>query len=192
MTAGPDRPVAILDANVLYPFRKRDVLLRLAHVGLFQVRWTERILEEWTSRLLAAKPHLEGSVRSQLAAMAQAFPDALVTGHEALEDALALPDPDDRHVLAAAIMSRTDVVVTDNLRDFPPAAVEPLDIEAMTADAFLAHLHDLHPDEVLAAMRALRRAYRHPPYSPGELLRDLAAKGLPELAARLGGREDHL
>ena len=64
MTAGPDRPVAILDANVLYPFRKRDALLRLAHEGLFQVRWTERILDEWTSRLLATKPHLEESVGS--------------------------------------------------------------------------------------------------------------------------------
>ena len=192
MTAGPDRPIAILDANVLYPFRKRDALLRLAHAGLFQVRWTERILDEWTSRLLAAKPHLADSVRSQLAAMAQAFPDALVAGHEPLEDALALPDPDDRHVLAAAVMSRAEVVVTDNLRDFPAAALEPFDVEALTADAFLARTHDRHPDETLAAMRALRRAYRNPPYSPGELLRDLAAKGLPELAARLGGREDHL
>ena len=100
---------------------------------------------------------------------------------------LTLPDPDDRHVLAAAILSRAEVVVTDNLRDFPPAALEPFGVEAMTADAFPARAHDLHPDEVLAAMRALRRTYRSPSYSPAELLRDLVTKGLPDLGGAAEG-----
>ena len=180
-----DHPTVVLDANVLYPFRKRDVLLRFAHAGLFRARWTDRILGEWTDALLGAKPHLADSVRSQRAAMARAFPDALVTGHELLEGALALPDPDDRHILAAAVLARAEIIVTDNLKDFPAAALEPFGVEAMTADAFLARAHDLHPDAALAAMRSLRRGYRNPPYAPDELLGDLAAKGLPELATRL-------
>lgn len=185
MSVGPDRLTAVLDANVLYPFRKRDVLLRFAHAGLFRVRWTKRILAEWTDALLAAKPDLADSVHAQRTAMARAFPNALIEGHEPLEGSLVLPDPDDRHVLAAAILSRAEVIVTDNLRDFPAAALAPFDVESVTADAFLARIHDLNPHEALAAMRALRRGYRNPPYTPDELLQDLAAKGLPDLAARL-------
>ena len=95
--------VAVLDANVLFPFRKRDILLRFCHAGLFQARWSEQILDEWTRNLLDQKPQLEDSIRSQLRAMKTHFPEALVTGYEPLVIALDLPDTDDRHVLAAAI-----------------------------------------------------------------------------------------
>jgi hypothetical protein len=63
----------VLDANVLYPFRKRDILLRFAHAGFFRACWTDWIEGEWTSRLLAQKPHLAASVEAQLAAHAGAF-----------------------------------------------------------------------------------------------------------------------
>jgi len=94
-----DRFVVVLDANVLFPFRKRDVLLRFYHAGLFRARWSEEILDEWTRNLLALKPHLEDSIRAQQAAMCDHFPEALVMGHDPLVGALDLPDPDDRHVL---------------------------------------------------------------------------------------------
>jgi hypothetical protein len=72
----------VLDANVLYPFRKRDILLRFAHAGFFRVYWTDRIEDQWTRSLLAQKPDAAASVEPQLAAMRGHFPEALVTGYE--------------------------------------------------------------------------------------------------------------
>jgi len=180
-----DRFVVLLDANVLFPFRKRDVLLRFYHAGLFRARWSEQILDEWTRNLLAQKPHLEDSVRSQQRAMQEHFPEALVTGHEPLIGAVNLPDPDDRHVLAAAIQCGAQHIVTDNLADFPAERLEPYDIEAIDADEFLSRTFDLYPAEALAVLRQLRAQYRNPPYSPPEFVLDLTAKGLPKLAARV-------
>lgn len=137
-----DRFVVILDANVLYPFRKRDVLLRFYQAGLFRARWSEQILDEWTRNLLKNRPDLENSVRSQLQAMDKHFPEALVTGHMALVDALMLPDMDDRHVLAAAIVCGAQHIVTENLSDFPEDRLAEYDIEAIDADEFL-HAHSI-------------------------------------------------
>ena len=119
-----DRFVVVLDANVLFPFRKRDALLRFSHTGLFRARWSEDILDEWTRNLLGLKPQLEDRIRAQQAAMREHFPEALVTGHDPLVGALDLPDPDDRHVLAAAIQCGAQQIVTDNLVDFPADKLE--------------------------------------------------------------------
>ncbi len=110
-----DRFVVVLDANVLYPFRVRDVLLRFAEAGLYRARWSQRIIAEWTENLIRDKPHLEQSVRSQQRAMAIAFPEAMVAGYEALIPTLQLPDDKDRHVLAAAIRASAQHIVTENL-----------------------------------------------------------------------------
>ena len=186
------RPVAVLDANVLFPFRKRDILLRMHHAGVFRARWTERILDEWTRSLLARKPHLEPSVRSQRRAMREHFADALVGGYEPLIGTLDLPDADDRHVLAAAIRCGAGHIVTDNLADFPAEALVGFDIEAIGADAFLSRNFDLYPSEALAVLGTLRRAYRNPPFSPDEFIDDLTAKGLPRLAALVERHRDLL
>lgn len=180
-----DRFVVLLDANVLFPFRKRDVLLRFYHAGLFRARWSGQILEEWTRNLLEQKPQLENSVRSQQRAMQEHFPEALVAGHEPLIAALELPDPDDRHVLAAAIQCGAQHIVTDNIADFPADRLAPYDIEAIEADEFVSRTFDLYPAEALAVLRQLREHYRNPPYSPPEFVLDLTAKGLPKLAARV-------
>ncbi len=179
-----DRFVVILDANVLYPFRKRDVLLRFYQAGLFRARWSEQILDEWTRNLLKNRPDLENSVRSQLQAMDKHFPEALVTGHMALVDALMLPDMDDRHVLAAAIVCGAQHIVTENLSDFPEDRLAKYDIEAIDADEFLSRTFDLYPSEALSVLRDLRSVYGRPPFSAPEFVLDLTAKGLPKLAAR--------
>ena len=192
MTQLADPRVALLDANVLFPFRKRDILLRFHHAGLFRARWTERILDEWTLNLLDQKPHLESSVRSQRHAMHKHFAEALVTGYEPLIETLGLPDANDRHVLAAAIRCGAQYIITDNLADFPIEVLGPLDIEAIDADGFLSWTFDLYPSESLGVLRILRDAYSNPPFTPSEFVRDLAAKGLPRLAAQTDERRDEL
>lgn len=150
-----DRFVVVLDANVLLPFRKRDVLLRFCQAGLFRARWSGDILDEWTRNPLAQKPHLAESIQSQLKAVQEAFPEALVTGYEPLIEALVLPDPDDRHVLAAAIRCGAQHIVTANLANFPDHALEDFAIKAIDADEFLSMTFDLYPAEALETLNVV-------------------------------------
>ena len=83
--------MVLLDANVLYPFRKRDVLLRFYDAGLFRARWTERVLDEWSRNLLKAHPNLKSNVEAQQDKIRDLFPEALVSGFEHLEAGLNLP-----------------------------------------------------------------------------------------------------
>ena len=110
------RPVAVLDANVLYPARVRDLLLRLAIAGHYRARWTERILDECFSNLLADRPDLPAERLDRTRGLMNvAVPDAIVRDYDHLIEQLDLPDPSDRHVLAAAIVASADIVVTSNL-----------------------------------------------------------------------------
>jgi hypothetical protein len=180
-----DRFLVVLDANVLFPFRKRDVILRFAQAGLFRARWTDDIIAEWTGSLLARKPQLATSIGEQESAMRTAFPEAWVTGYRELIADIRLPDPNDRHVLAAAIRCGAQHIITDNLRDFPERALEAFDIEAIGADEFLARTFDLYPAQAIEALRTMRQSYANPPMTPAEFVMDLIAKGLPKVAARL-------
>lgn len=99
--------VALLDANVLYPITLRDLLMWLAVSGTYDAHWTERIQQEWTRNLLADQPNLTAQQLERTKRLMNiALPSALVTGYETMIDRLELPDPDDRHVLAAAIHSK--------------------------------------------------------------------------------------
>jgi predicted nucleic acid-binding protein len=180
-----DRFVVVLDANVLYPFRVRDALLRFAEAGLFRARWSPTIMDEWTRNLLSAKPELENSIKAQLNAINRAFPESCVSGSEHLIESLVLPDPDDRHVLATAIRTSAEHIVTENLRDFPDELLDPFGITAVSADDFLSSTFELYPPEAVAALRAMRRSYERPSFTPGEFIFDLQAKGLPKLASML-------
>ncbi|MFG1287911.1 PIN domain-containing protein [Xanthobacter versatilis] len=113
------------------------------------------ILDEWTRNLLAQKPRLAESIQSQLKAMQEAFPEALVTGYEPLIEALVLPDPDDRHVLAAAIRCGAQHIVTANLANFPDHALVAFAIKAIDADEFLSMTFDLYPAEALATLNVV-------------------------------------
>lgn len=187
-----DRFVVVLDANVLYPFRVRDALLRFAEAGLFRARWSPKIIAEWRENLLRRRPELEESVDSQIAAMRRAFPEACVTGSDALIPSLTLPDSDDRHVLAAAIRSGAEHIVTENLKDFPESELDKYGVMAVSADDFLSSTFELYPAEALAAMRLMRTTYKNPPFSPGEFIFELQSKGLPKLASMLKEHIDNL
>lgn len=116
------RPVALLDANVLYPARLRDLLIRLAIGGLYQARWSEQILDECFDNLTKDRPDLTDAQLTRTRwLMTTALPDATLTGYEGRIEEHDLPDPDGRHVLAAARAAGASLLVTANLSDFPPA-----------------------------------------------------------------------
>ncbi len=176
------RLVAVLDANVLYPARLRDLLIRLAIAGLYQARWTERILDECFDNVVADRPDLPADrLRRTRQLMSIAVPDAMVGGYEGLIEELELPDRDDRHVLAAAIAAGATRLVTANLADFPVAAV-PAGIGVVAPDAFALSLFNADPEAVVAVIDEQAAALRNPPMTASELLDGLEAVGLRRFA----------
>lgn len=177
---------ALYDANVLHPPGLRDLLIRLGQTGLFRARWTEEILDEMVRSILHRRPDLNKQRLARTRSlMCDAVPDCLVTGYEALVDGLTLPDPDDRHVLAAAIRCSAQVIVTANLADFPPEALERFNIEAQGPDQFVLDVVNLAPARVAAVVQQQSAALRNPPRTVEELLDDLSDTGLPRAAAAL-------
>jgi predicted nucleic acid-binding protein len=181
----PDRPSAVLDANVLYPFLVRDVLLSFADAGLYRPLWTDRINEEWSSNLIEKFPGKEAQIRATIQVMNGAFPEALVRQHEDLIENLQLPDIDDRHVLAAAIHSGASVIVTENLKDFPSVILERYGLDALTADEFVLHALQSDPADAMKALKRMRLRYANPPYGPEQLLQAMLRCGLARTAAFL-------
>lgn len=177
---------AFLDANILYPAELRSFLMFLAVPGIFRARWSDDVHEEWITNLLKKRPDL---TRAQLDHTRQLMdkhaPDALVTGYRQLIPALNLPDPNDRHVLAAAVRGGSSVIVTNNTKDFPAEALEEFAIEAQTPDEFIHHLIDLYPSEVLQAAETHRASLRNPPKTREEYLSTLERQGLIESVTAL-------
>jgi len=113
----------------------------------------------------------------------RAFPEARVDGWEPLAPAFAGgPDPNDAHVMAAAQRCGAAVIVTANGKDFPPALLGPLDIEAVTPDAFCADAIDIDQETAVEAVRAMRARLRRPELSGEELVEKLRALGLHQTA----------
>ncbi len=172
-------PMAVLDACVLYPAPIRDLLLHLAAVDLFQPKWTETIQEEWSRNLLIKRPDLSASqLKSTIKQMDRAFPDANVTGFEDKIEKIHLPDLNDRHVLAAAIHSKSAFLVTFNLKDFPKSRLKKYRIEPRHPDAFILDLLDLNPEKVVGAFRNQVKCLRNPPKTELQVLETLKKCGL--------------
>jgi hypothetical protein len=108
-----------------------------------------------------------------------------VTGYQALIPTLELPDPDDRHVLAAAIVGRCDVIVTQNLRDFPADALAPYGIEAQHPDNFLSNHLNLEPGLFCDVIRKVRARLKNPPFTAQQYLTILTQHGLVATASEL-------
>jgi hypothetical protein len=180
------RVVAFLDASVLYRALLRNLLMHLALHDLFQARWSDRVHDEWIAALLRNRPDLTFAQLSRTRKlMDDNVDDALVSGYEDLICQFTLPDPDDRHVLAAAIHGGASVIVTANLRHFPADALTAHGIEAQHPDAFVSALLDEYPDEVRAALDEMRLDLKKPPFSLPELLASLERQGLTQTVAEL-------
>jgi len=161
----------VFDASVLYNAPVRDLLLQLASQGLFRARWSARIQEEWMRNLLEKRPDLK---REQLERtcemMNKTVLNCLVEDYEELAAGITLPDPDDAHVLAAALKSQAQVIVTYNLKDFPQSTLTKYQIEVLHPDTFLRSQLDLYPPSFLSCIKAVRARLRKPPKTAQEYL----------------------
>ena len=160
----------VLDACVLYPVALRDSLLRLAELGLLQIVWSMRILDEMKLAILRRRPDIASSrIDLMIDAMRTAFPEAEIYGWEALESEM-LNHPDDRHVLALAVQARAQAVVTANLRHFPAEACEPYGIEVIAPDDLLCRLLKTSAPTVIQMVRQFSDDTSNPPMSVHEVL----------------------
>jgi hypothetical protein len=180
------RFTAVLDACVLYPAPIRDFLLHLASAELYTPKWTDRIHDEWLRNLIVNRPDLEAAkLERTIKEMKKAFPDSSVEKYESLILSLHLPDEDDRHVLAAAIRCKADVIVTFNLKDFPTKDLVQFDIEAQHPDLFISNLIDLNPEKSVAAFLKQVSLLKNPPKSETQVLESLKKCGLEIASAKL-------
>jgi hypothetical protein len=111
-----------------------------------------------------------------------AVPDCLVTGYQALETSFELPDPNDRHILAAAVKTRADVILTFNDRDFPAHVVEPLGIEISHPDDFLLDQFGISEELFIAYVREDFQHYKAPALTFENYVEDLRKAGVPKTA----------
>jgi hypothetical protein len=182
-----NRYTALADACVLASVLRRNLLLTPAEAEFFRLRWSRAIMVETQSAIeaiLARKENVadpaERAAKAR-AQMEQAFEDAMVDGFDHLLAVCGdVPDAKDRHVLAAAIGTRADVIVTDNLKHFPNHALAPFGIEARSADAFIADTAMLDIARAAGAVQRMRKRFVDPPISADDLFLKMEAQGLTE------------
>lgn len=172
----------LLDACVLYPTVMREVVLGAAATGAFAPLWSPRILEEWRRAALRLGEGQGAVASGEIAVLRARWPEAEVAVPEGAAEALWLPDPDDRHVLAAAIAGRAGTVLTLNLVDFPRRALAPHGVVARHPDEMLAAMAG---SPILAAVEAVRAEAEQLSGVPWERRRLLKKARLPRLAKAL-------
>lgn len=153
---------AVYDACVLYPPSVRDLLVRLAQTGLFAARWSDAILDEMIESILEREPSVDRSrLERTRQLMGEAVRNGIVTGYEGLIEGLKLPDPDDRHVLAAAIRASARVIVTLN-QTSPPNTSSPIRSRPRAPTISCSTLVDLAPATVAAVPNRSTPSGAHP------------------------------
>lgn len=175
----------LLDACVLFPTVMREVLLATAERGLFEPRWSARILEEWARATNKLGPGAETIARGEIATMKVRFPRAEVEIPQGLETRLWLPDPNDVHVLAAAIGAHCDTIITINASDFPKNILAEEGLTRLDPDQLLIQLHADHPSAVSDAADAVLAEARRLSSEPWEMRSLLKKARLPRLAKAL-------
>lgn len=185
---------AFLDTCVLVPSRGRDVLLEVAVGGVYRPLWSSEVLDELTrtvrrlrERRDVTEDATDAYVGRLVQQMTQSFPDAMVEGWERVEGSVELPDPNDRHIVAAALIGRADVIVTDNTKDFPASQL-PSPPFTQTFGEFLLDSLDLHQAAVISAVVnvAERTGRTGPRLTPTDVAVFLAGTSAPGFGAAVG------
>jgi len=176
---------ALLDACVLYPTVLREILIAAARAGLYDPLWSDRILEEWARATRKLGPGAEVLARGEVAALKAAFPKAAVPPREGLAARLWLPDPDDIHVLAAAVAGGAEVIVTFNAQDFPRQPLAEEGLARLDPDQFLMALWADQPATVARSVEAVRAEAERLSGQPQPARALLKRAGLPRLGKAL-------
>jgi predicted nucleic acid-binding protein len=177
--------VVMYDANVLVGNTQRDLLIRIAGTGLVQAKWTDRILDEAMAAVQKSRPNIPSEKLTRLRTlMIEAIPDSLVTGHEALIDQLQLRDPEDRHVLAAAIKVGAQVIVTGD-KDFTAEDLASWNVEAKHPDDFVMDQIDINDRLVWGCVQQIAIARKQHPQTVEDVLGELERSGLVQSVGAL-------
>ena len=176
----------LIDACVLFPTVMREIILGVADQGLFEPRWSDRILEEWARGTIKLGNGAEVIARGEIAALSLRFPRAIVPAAPHIEQRLWLPDENDIHVLASAVAGSCDAILTVNMKDFPKQYLAEEGVDRLDPDGFLYGLWLDHPEQVETAANAVLTEARR--LSDGEwTMRNLLKKArLPRLGKALG------
>jgi len=179
--------IVIYDANVLYPNTLRDLLIRIAQQPhLVQAKWTGDIVDEMLRALQRNRPDLTEEKAARLRDLINgSVRDCLVTGYQPLVEALELPDPDDRHVLAAAIKAGAQLIVTRNRKDFPVKVLAHWDIRPKSPDDFVRDVMDFDSQAVWACVQQIVDSRTKRPVTVDDVLGELQRDGLVASAAAL-------
>jgi predicted nucleic acid-binding protein len=175
------RFTALLDTNVIYPIVVRDLFFWLAHYELYTPKWSKNIFDEW-EKVMLEKGIERTEVLKRIQKANDAFPDALVKDYEKLIKSLELPDKKDRHVLAAAIKVNADLIVTNNLKDFPQEYLDNFEIKVKNADEFLTDIIDLDQEVALKAFKEMVLNRKNPVMDEYAVLDSLRKNGLNKTA----------
>jgi predicted nucleic acid-binding protein len=160
--------------------------MELAAAKLFRAKWSDAVQDEWKRNLLENRSDLtEERLERTRVLMNKAIPDANVSGYEDLITGLTLPDPDDRHVLAAAIASECDAIITFNHKDFPVEYLGKFNIELLHPDDFIHCQFGFDNASAIVAAQRCRARLKNPPITAEEYIVALDRLGLPKTANEL-------
>lgn len=175
------RFICVLDTNVIYPIEIRDLLFWFAHYELYTPKWSHHIFDEW-EKVMKEKGVDNEEIKKRTNRANLAFPDALVSNYEPLIKTLTLPDLKDRHVMAAAIKTNANVIVTNNLKDFPEEYLATFGLSVKSADDFITDIIDLNHVKAVEAFRKLVLNRRNPDLDEFAVLDNLRKNGLNDSA----------
>lgn len=179
--------IVVYDANVLYPNTLRDLLIRIAQLPhLVQAKWTDKILDEMLDALQKNLPDISDEKVGRLRELMDgAVRDCLVSDYEPLIDGLDLPDPDDRHVLAAAIKVAAQVIVTWNLKHFPTKKLAQWNVRAKSPEDFVLDQIGIDRQAVWACVQQIVDSRTQRPVTADDVLNELERDGLVGAVASL-------
>jgi len=175
----------LYDSCTLFPAILRDLLVRLATLGLFKGRWTEEIHDEWIRAVIEERGIDQSQLRRTADLMNKAVLDCLITDYELVTVNFDLPDEGDRHVMQAAVKGRVDVIVTFNKKHFPSDPLGKLGIQVQHPDEFVSFLLGLAPQQVCQTAGKMRAGYRKPPLDRDEFFRRLERTGMALTVQRM-------
>jgi len=163
------RFIALLDTNVIYPIISRDLLFWFAYYDLYTPKWSNNIFDEW-KEVMIRKGVSKEEANKRINKANLAFPYACVKNYESLIENLKLPDEKDRHVLAAAIKTNANLIVTNNLKDFPASYLDSFGLKAKSLDDFFTDIIDLNQETAVEAFKEMVLYKKNPPLDTFEVL----------------------